>query len=97
MTHAVFLASLVMLAGVLYALHALVYLAPYKWWIVHQYGTTIAGFLAVFFLNLVGLAYWLSVLLPLRHTGRKLTHVDHQLPTTDAIFDDWADPEEPRP
>jgi len=94
MTHAVFVAALILLAGMVYALQALVFLAPYKWWIVHQYGAAIAGFLAVLFCNLVGLAYWLSVLLPLRHTGRKLTHVDHQLHTHDAIFDDWADPAE---
>jgi hypothetical protein len=95
MKHSVFLAALVMLVAMMGMMQALVGLAPFKWWILRHYGWRIAGASVVTFVVLAGLFYRISLLLPLRHTGRKLTHVDRQLATSEGVFEDLpADEEE---
>ncbi len=60
-------------------------LAPLKWWILRHYFWPIVFTLAVTFVVLTGLLYRLILLFPLRSTGRKLTHVDHQFSSPEAF------------
>lgn len=55
------------------------FLIPYKHIIVHQYGTILLAWLAIIFVNLFASIYALQRKFFLKDTGRKLSHVDHQL------------------
>jgi hypothetical protein len=87
MKRAMFVSAIVMLAATLATFHALAALAPLKWWIARHYAWQIAGVATITFAVLTGVSYRVSLMLPLRHTGRKLTHVDRQLSTSDGVFD----------
>lgn len=63
-------------------------LAPYKRQLFDEHGWFIAGAVLVVFLDLFGIYYGVARLLFLRDTGRKLGHLDRQLQTRDAVFDD---------
>jgi hypothetical protein len=94
MAQALFVAALFMLVFVLYCARVLAFLAPYKWWLLHEYGTAIAVYATALYINLTALLHWLSMLLPLRHTGRKLTHIDQQLQTQRTVFDECVNVDE---
>jgi len=94
MKHALFTAAMIMLIALIATLQALTALAPLKWWILRHYAWPIVSTLAVTFAVLTATLYRLLLLVPLRNTGRKLTHVDHQLSSPDAVFEDLTLPEE---
>jgi hypothetical protein len=94
MRQAMFGAAVVMLASLIAILHALEGLAPLKWWILRHYGWAIAGVVGVMFVILTGSLYQVFLLVPLRQTGRKLTHVDRQLSSSDGVFEDLTFPSE---
>jgi len=94
MRQAMFGAAVVMLVSLMAVLQALAGLAPLKWWILRHYGGAIAGAVGVMFVILTGALYRLFLLLPLRQTGRKLTHVDRQLSSSDGVFEDLTFPPE---
>lgn len=83
-----------LLIGVIFTLQSLTALAPLKWWILRHYAWRILFTLAATFAVLTGTLYRLILLVPLRSTGRKLTHVDQQLSSPDTIFEDLTIPPE---
>jgi len=94
MKHALSAAAIVVLAGFMFVLGELSGLARYKWWILGHYGWAVAGALGVTFVILAGLLYRMSLLFPLVHMGRKLTHVDHQISSADSVFKNLTIPTE---
>ncbi len=92
MKNALSAAAITTLAGFMFVLGELSGLAGYKWWILRHYGWTLAGVAGVTFVVLAGVFHRLSLILPLRHTGQKLTHVDRQLSSPDAVFEDLTIP-----
>lgn len=64
------------------------FLAPFKAGIFRQHGATIGALIAVLFLNLCGAYYGIARRLFLRDAGRKLSHMDHQLGSKDAVLED---------
>ena len=64
------------------------FLAPYKAAIFRLHGPVIVGGLLLLFVNLSALYYSLARWLFLRDTGRKLTHLDRQLITSEGVHED---------
>lgn len=85
------LAAVLLLVAVVYLLEQLAFLRPYRWLLLQRYGWTIAGFLAVLFLNLFALVYLVSRRLLLNDTGRKLAHLDKEIRTHEAIVRDLSE------
>ena len=66
----------------------LTFLAPYKVALFRLHGTFIAGMTLLVFLNLCAAYYGFARWFFLRETGRKLTHMDRQLRSRDAVLSD---------
>ena len=64
------------------------YLEPYKAGIFRHHGGTISVVLGVLFLNLCAVYYSIARWLFLRDAGRKLSHMDRQLGSRDAVLKD---------
>lgn len=80
-----FIIALTLFVVVILLLAELAFLAPYRRWIFHQYGWSLAAMFAVLFLNLFALLFLAARWLLLTDTGRKLAHVEKQLRTRDSI------------
>jgi di/tricarboxylate transporter len=89
--HSAFVAAiaLVVLTGTL--AQQLLFLAPYKRVLWHEYGATIGVAMAVLFVNLWAAAYLVVRRLLLTETGRKLAHVEKQLQAGDTILRDLSE------
>ena len=79
------LAALVLFLVAAWLAGELTFLAPYKRSLFQLYGTVIVGSALVVFFNLHAAFYVVARWLFLRDTGRKLTHLDGQLITPDAL------------
>jgi hypothetical protein len=88
MANAAFLATLTTFVLVGWLASELVYLVPYKTLLFRQHGSLLAICLGAVFLNLCAAYYTVARWLLLRDTGRKLSHLDRQLGTSDAVLDD---------
>ena len=55
------------------------FLIPYRYILLHQYGSVILTWIAVLFVNLFAAVYTIQRKFFLKDTGRKLTHVDKQV------------------
>lgn len=64
------------------------FLAPFKAGIFRQHGLTIGFAVLLLFLNLCAAYYGLARWLFLRDAGRKLSHMDRQLGSSDAVLAD---------
>ena len=64
------------------------FLAPYKAALFRLHGRFIVGAALIVFLNLCAVFYALARWLFLRDTGRKLTHVDRQLISSEGVHED---------
>ena len=86
--NAAFLAALTtfLLAG--WIASELTYLAPYKAGIFREHGTVIGVCVGAVFFNLCAVFYNVGRWLFLRDAGRKLSHLDRQLRTRDAVLHD---------
>ena len=88
-----FLAAITTFLAVSWQAGELVFLAPYKAGIFRHHGTTIALAIGALFLNLCAAYYGIARWLFLRDTGRKLSHMDRQLGSPDAVLrdlhEDW--------
>lgn len=80
-----FLAALVLFLLAAWIAGELSFLAPFKTLLFARYGTVIVGGALLVFINLCTLFYGLARLLFLRDTGRKLTHLDRQLITSEGV------------
>lgn len=77
--NAVFIATLIFLALIVWLSGELRFLAPWRSLIVHRYLTEIAVYCALLFANILGLAIWIERKFFLRDTGRKLKHLDQEI------------------
>lgn len=87
----IFVASILSLACGFYLMGELTFLAPYRAFIFHRYGTTIGWFCLLAFLNLFAAILVLNRKLFLRDTGRKLAHVEKQLRTGSSISEELSE------
>jgi hypothetical protein len=83
-----FLAAITTFLAVAWLAGELSFLAPYKAGIFRHHGTTIGLAVVVLFLNLCAVYYGIARWLFLRDTGRKLSHMDRQLGSRDAVLRD---------
>jgi hypothetical protein len=79
LSNAVFVATLIFLALIVWLSGELRFLAPWRSLIVHQYARSIAIYCALLFANLLGVAIWIERKFFLRDTGRKLKHLDQEI------------------
>lgn len=77
--NALFAATVLMLALVFFLGHELRFLIPYRFLLVHQYGSAILVSAAVLFMNLTGAFFTFGRRFFLKDTGRKLAHFDREL------------------
>jgi hypothetical protein len=82
------LAALVLFLLAAWLAGELTFLAPYKRDLFSQHGLLIVGGALVVFFNLHAAFYVIARWLFLRDTGHKLTHLDGQLITPDALDHD---------
>jgi hypothetical protein len=83
-----FLSAITTFLAVAWMAGELVFLAPYKAGLFRQHGTTIGLAILLLFLNLCATYYGIARWLFLRDTGRKLSHMDRQLASTDTPLRD---------
>ena len=83
-----FLSAITTFLAVAWLAGELSFLAPYKAGIFRQHGTTIGLAVGMLFLNLCAAYYGIARWLFLRDTGRKLSHMDRQLGSKDAVLQD---------
>jgi hypothetical protein len=86
--NAAFMASLTTFLIVAWLAGELTFLAPYKAGLFRQHALWIVGAILVLFLNLCAGYYSIARRLFLREAGRKLSHLDGQLSTPDALLSD---------
>jgi hypothetical protein len=83
-----FLAALTTFLVVAWLAGELTFLAPYKRVIFHRHGLVLTQVVGALFLNLCAAYYGVARWLFLRDAGRKLSHMDRQLTTPDAVLAD---------
>ena len=79
LANALILTIAILLALGFWLMSELKFLIPYKHLLVHQYGTILTAWLAIAFVNLFAGVYALQRKFFLKDTGRKLSHIDHQV------------------
>jgi hypothetical protein len=84
----------ILLALGFWLMDELKFLIPYKHILMHQYGRLILGWIGVAFTNLFAGIYAVQRKFFLKDTGRKLSHVDHQVAAGDAAVPPMEVPEE---
>lgn len=90
-TTALVLTLVLLIAGSFAALDAGVFLAPYRTWLVREYGPVFLAWVSALGLNLFGLIYLALRVIGLKDTGRKLAHVDQELRRGSPIAQELAD------
>ena len=83
-----FLAALTVFLLAAWLAGELTFLASYKVALFRMHGMFIAGMTLVVFLNLCAAYYTVARWFFLRETGRKLTHIDRQLITSEGVHED---------
>ncbi len=79
LSNAVFVATLIFLALIVWLSGELRFLTPWRSLILHSYLKSIALYCAILFANILGLAIWIERKFFLRDTGRKLRHLDQEI------------------
>jgi hypothetical protein len=83
-----FLAALTTFLAVAWLAGEVSFLAPYRAGIFRNHGLAIGVTVTVLFLNLCAAYYGIARWLFLRDAGRKLSHMDRQLGSRDAVLSD---------
>ena len=83
-----FLAATTTFLAVAWVAGEVSFLAPYKAGLLGLHGVSIGLAVLVLFLNLCAAYYGIARRLFLRDTGRKLSHMDRQLGSRDAVLRD---------
>lgn len=83
-----FLAALTLFLLVAWVAGELSFLSPYKATLFHLHGRFILEATLLVFLNLCAAYYGLARWFFLRETGRKLTHLDRQLMSSEGVRED---------
>ena len=86
--NAIFGASVISIAVVVFVVGELSFLAPYRDLLFYRYGKIISWYFALVFLNLCAAVYVVRRKLLLKDTGKKLAHVEKQLRTGSSISDE---------
>ena len=81
LANAVFVATLFFLAFIFWLSRELVFLTPWRDFILHTYLGSISAYCVLLFANLLGLTIWIERTFFLRDTGRKLRHLDQEIHT----------------
>ena len=76
--NALLLSLALLLAMVFYLMDELNFLIPHRVFLFHEYGSALAVFFGVLFLNIFAGAFVLIRKSFLKDTGRKLSHIDKQ-------------------
>ncbi len=79
LSNAVFIATLIFIALVVWLSGELRFLAPWRSLIVDRYSWNIAAYCLLLFTNLLGVTIWIERKFFLRDTGRKLKHLDQEI------------------
>ena len=79
LSNAVFVATLIFLALIVWLSGELRFLTPWRSLILHSYLRSIAIYCAMLFANILGVAIWIERKFFLRDTGRKLKHLDQEI------------------
>ena len=79
--NAVFVATLIFLALFFGLMRELRFLTPWRSLILHHYGSYIAIYFVLLFVNILGCTVWIERKFFLRDTGRKLRHLDREIHT----------------
>ena len=87
---AVFITTILFLAFGIYLLQECQFLIPYRHVLFIKYGGVIAGFAAVFFINVFAAVYTICRAIFLKDTGRKLAHLEKQLRTGDSLAEELS-------
>jgi hypothetical protein len=77
--NALFAATVLILALLFFLGHELQFLIPFRFLLVHQYGSAILVSAGLLFVNLTGALFTLGRRFFLKDTGRKLAHFDREL------------------
>jgi len=77
--NAVFVATLIFLALIVWLSGELRFLTPWRSLIVHHYLGVTSAYCALLFANILGAAIWIERKFFLRDTGRKLKHLDQEI------------------
>ena len=85
-----FLASLTVFLAVGWGAGELRFLAPYKAVLFRDHWPAIAAAITLLFLHCCAVYYGIARWLFVREAGRKLTYLDRQLTTSDAVLGDLA-------
>jgi hypothetical protein len=80
--NSLFVATLLFVTCLICVVNELTFLARYRDLIFHRYGTQVASFSLLLFLNLFAAIYALNRKLFLKDTGKKLAHLEKQLRTS---------------
>lgn len=83
-----FLATLTLFLLIAWLAGELSFLAPHKAVLFRLHGRFIAEVVLLVFLNLCAVFYVLARWFFLRETGRKLTHIDRQLITSEGVHEE---------
>jgi hypothetical protein len=85
-----FLAALTTFLAVAWLAGEVSFLAPFKAGILRHHGIAIGTAIGLLFLNLCAVYYGIARWLFLRDAGRKLSHMDRQLGSRDAVLSDLS-------
>jgi hypothetical protein len=85
-----FLAALTTFLAVAWLAGEVSFLAPFKAGIFRHHGIAISTAIGLLFLNLCAVYYGIARWLFLRDAGRKLSHMDRQLGSRDAVLSDLS-------
>jgi hypothetical protein len=77
--NAVFVATLIFLALIVWLSGQLRFLTPWRGLLIHHYRAEITTYCALLFANILGTAIWIERKFFLRDTGRKLKHLDQEI------------------
>lgn len=88
--NAVFVTTIIFLALGIFLLQECQFLIPYRHVLFMKYGSAIAGFAAVLFVNIFAAVYMICRSLFLKDTGRKLAHLEKQLRTGDPLAEELS-------
>jgi len=77
--NAIFITSVLFLAGIMFLMQELNFLAPYREVIMNRYGKEILAFASALFVNVTAFVYLLSRKFALKGTGQKLAHMEKGL------------------
>ena len=89
--NAIFATTVIFLALGLYLLQACRFLIPYRHVLFVKYGSALASFGVVLFINLFAVIYTIGREFFLKDTGRKLAHLEKQLRTGQSISEELSE------